>query len=112
MNKFDYYYNNTNYVYIDAVYYGFYIKKEELNKYNLKKSVIKELLEYKKDLKSTNILNKSVSVLVNIDDYDNNNDDSKTNYFGNFSNIFNYEKLLEKFIITKNVTIKMLQYYF
>lgn len=41
--------NNNEYYYVDCFYYGFYIKKDELKKYNL----VPEQLEKKSEIKIT-----------------------------------------------------------
>ena len=85
-------FNNEDLIYVNCFYYGFYIKKNELSKYNIK---YEELVESTKNIldnnKKTNIktnIKISESPLQNI---------RKKLYIINSSTILNSSKILEQF---------------
>lgn len=46
--------NNQNVIFINCFYYGFYIKKEDLDKYNINQNNINENIKYQQSQKEYN----------------------------------------------------------
>ena len=84
-------YNKEDIVYVDCFYYGFYIKKSELSKYNIKSE---QLVQYtQKTIKE----HKKVNTKPNIEICDNllQNINKKLN-INNYSNTLNSSRVLEQ----------------
>ena len=84
--------NEKELLYVDCFYYGFYIKKSELSKYNIKSE---QLFEYNQEIIKKH---KKVNTKTNIQIYDNliQSIDEKLN-ITNSSNTLNLSRVLEQF---------------